>query len=192
MSSATEFVQATVRKSLTGAAVGAGVGAGVGVLVQFASSKKASKKADDASEAGQKGGGGDRAGGGGGKTEPDKDRYPDLYAESEVYWLVECMKEFRNQLPMSFDEMMVGLDRFCALRTLVHTAPKEDFKASWAVTAHHHVEIVRDAIREIRAVISSPAMQVEFDERNGEIDGWLVNELHNVSMQVQTRLQDDI
>ena len=90
MSSATEFVQATVRKSLTGAAVGAGVGAGVGVLVQFASSKKAIKKAD-ASEAGQKGGG-DRAGGE--KTEPDKDRYPDLYAEAEVYWLVECMKEF--------------------------------------------------------------------------------------------------
>ena len=185
MSSATEFLQAAVRKSLTGAAVGASVGAGVGVIVQFASSKRASQKENT--------GDGEQSGDSVvEKLESDKDRYPDVYAESEVYWLVECMKEFRNQLPLSFDEMMVGLNRFCALRTLVYTAPKEDFKASWAVTAHHHVETVRDAIREIRTVISSPAMQVEFDERNGEIDGWLVNELHNVSMHVQTRLQDDI
>jgi hypothetical protein len=172
-----------VRKSLTGAALGAGVGAGVGVIVQFASANRKRKQLVD----------------GDGHNNPtddgntlEKERYPDLYAESEVYWLVEVMKEFRSQLPDSFDEMMLALDRFCALRALVYMAPKQDFNASWAVTAHHHAELVRDAIRELDAVISRPALKVEFEERRNEIEGWMSNELHNISMHVQTRVQDDV
>ena len=157
----------------------------MGVIVQFASSKRntPSNKEENSD--------------GGNATDAttaaiDKERYPDLNAEPEVYWLVECMKEFRSQLPQSFDEMLEALNRFCALRVLVYTAPKEDFKASWSVTAHHHVELIRDAIRELDAVISNPSVRIEFEERKTEIDGWLVNELYNISMHVQTRLQDDV
>ena len=60
------------------------------------------------------------------------------------------------------------------------------------MTAHHHVELIRDAIRELDAVISNPSVRIEFEERKTEIDGWLVNELYNISMHVQTRLQDDV
>ena len=124
MSSATEFMQAAVRKSLTGAAVGAGVGAGVGILVQIAASKKARRQEQEEENDQSKQENSSVASNKKDREKSEKEMYPDLYAESEVYWLVECLKEFRSQLPESFDNLMLGLDRFCALRVLVHTAPR--------------------------------------------------------------------
>ena len=185
-------MQAAVRKSLTGAAVGAGVGAGVGILVQIAASKKARRQEQEEENDQSKQENSSVASNKKDREKSEKEMYPDLYAESEVYWLVECLKEFRSQLPESFDNLMLGLDRFCALRVLVHTAPKDEFSAGWTLTAHHHVEGIRDSLSELEVVISSPALLVEFQERRNEIEGWITNELHNISMQVQTRLQDNV
>lgn len=176
---ATEFVQQTVRKSLAGAAVGAGIGAGVGVLYQFSSGKKSAGQDSDAAD-----NNGDRS--------RICNNYPDLYAESEIYYLVEVMMEFRHHLPEAFDSMLSGLDRLCALHTLVHSAPKEDFSASWSVTAHHHAETIRDGLRALGVVVKDSLAAAEIEERKGEIDGWVSNTVHNISMQVQTRLQDGI
>lgn len=177
---ATAFVQQTVRKSLAGAAVGAGIGAGMGVLYQFSVSGKKKAEQDGAA------------------ADNNNDavsiahKYPDLSAESEVYFLVEDMLEYRHHLPDTFDSMLSGLDRLCALCTLVHNAPKEDFSAAWSVTAHHHAETIRDGLRALGVVVKDPAAAAEIEERKGEIDGWVSNTVHNISMQVQTRLQDGV
>ncbi len=173
---ATEFVQQTVRRSLAGAAVGAGLGAGVGVLYQFTNyGDDAESKGNDAAP----------------KTNTGT-QFPDLYADADVYYLTEDMKEFRHNLPDAFDSMLSGLDRLCALHTLVHAATVDDFKASWAVTAHHHAETIRDALREMALVVKDPASSAEIEERSSEIEDWVGNTVHNVSMQVQTRLLDGV
>jgi len=179
---ATEFVQQTVRKGLAGAAVGAGIGAGVGVLYQFSVSGKKNAAEEQDNGASRKD-----------NTVCIGDTYPDLYAESEVYFLVEDMMEYRHHLPGAFDSMLSGLDRLCALHMLVHNAVREDFSAAWSVTAHHHAETVRDGLRALGVVTKDhPLTSAEIEERKGEIDGWVSNTVHNISMQVQTRLQDDI
>jgi len=172
---ATKFVQQTVRRSLAGAAVGAGIGAGVGVMYQFTSKDDthAKEAEDDAPTV-------------------EREQFPDLHAESDVIYLVEDMKEFRHDLPDTFDSMLSGLDRLCALHKVVHSAPKDEFKASWAITAHHHAETIRDALRGLCIAVKDPAASAEINERKNEIDGWISNTVHNISMQVQTRLQDGL
>ena len=87
--------------------------------------------------------------------------------------------------------MCDALNRLCALNRLVHTVPKQEFQPGWAVTSHHHAENARDCMREITMVLENrPATQAEFAERVDEINAWITNTLHNISMQVQTRIMD--
>jgi len=176
---ATKFVQQTVRRSIAGAAVGAGIGASVGVIYQFTSKGDTRAKETTGEE---------------NSVAPaiEREQFPDLCAESDVIYLVEDMKEFRHDLPEAFDSMLSGLDRLCALHKLVHSAPKDEFKAAWAVTAHHHAETIRDALRGLCIAVKDPAASAEIEERKNEIDGWISNTVHNISMQVQMRLQDGL
>lgn len=176
-SMATKFVQQTVRRSLAGAAVGAGIGASVGVIYQFTSKGSARVRGTTEEDAG---------------LNIESAQFPDLCAESDVIYLVEDMKEFRHDLPDAFDSMLSGLDKLCALYKVVHSAPKDEFKAAWAITAHHHAETIRDALRGLCIAVKDPAASAEIEERKNEIDGWISNTVHNISMQVQTRLQDGV
>ena len=67
---------------------------------------------------------------------------------------------------------------------------KQEFQPDVRHT-HHHAENARDCMREITMVLENrPATQAEFAERVDEINAWITNTLHNISMQVQTRIMD--
>lgn len=170
---ATQFVQHTMRTGLKGAAIGAVAGMGLSVAYSVVSgSKKIDKDDVDAPPV-------------------PENVYHDLEHESDIFYLIQDMGEMRVSAPDTFDHMCDALNRLCALNRLVHTVPKEEFQPGWAVTSHHHAENARDSMREITMVLEDrPATQAEFAERVDEINAWITNTLHNISMQVQTRIMD--
>lgn len=174
---ATQFVQHTVRTGLKGAAIGAVAGMGLSVAYSVVSGpKKDNRDKEDA-------------------TAPPvpENLYHDLEQESDIFYLVQDMGEMRVSAPNIFDHMCDALNRLCALNRLVHSVQKEEFQPGWAVTSHHHAENARDAMREITEILSNrPATQAEFAERVDEINAWITNTLHNISMQVQTRIMDSV
>lgn len=175
---ATQFVQHTVRTSLKGAAIGAVAGMGLSVAYSVVSGpKNHNRKEEDDADA----------------PPVPENLYHDLEQESDIFYLVQDMGEMRVSAPGTFDHMCDALNRLCALNRLVHTVQKEEFQPGWAVTSHHHAENARDAMREITEILSNrPATQAEFAERVDEINAWITNTLHNISMQVQTRIMDSV
>lgn len=169
---ATQFVQHTVQRGLKGAAIGAVAGMGISVAYSMVAKTNSSDSPPE--------------------EETDRvlmDLFEDLQKESDIYYLVEDMGETRGFSPESFDAMCDALNRLCALNRLVHSSSDDEFQPSWAVTSHHHAENARDAMRELTVALENrPAEQAEFSERVEEINSWISDTLHNISMQVQTRI----
>ena len=168
---ATKFVQKTVRQGLQGAAIGAAAGMGLSVALQIINKNKI---VDDD-----------------GPIDETKDQFEFLNQDSDISYVVQDMAEARIEDPKMFDAMRESLNRLCALNVLVHTSDKEKFDPGWDITAHHHARDIADYASAVLITLEkNPALHAEFSDRKEEIDTWVDNTLHNISMEIQSRIMN--
>ena len=169
---ATQFVQHTVRTGLKGAAIGAVAGMGLSVAYSVvAGPKTRGAEEEDGPDA----------------PPVPENVYQDLEQESDIFYLVQDMGEMRLSAPKP--------STTCATRSTAYArstgscTPFPKSSSRMGVTSHHHAENARDCMRRSLWCSRTDPPRRLSSRKKSEINLGLPT-LHNISMQVQTRIMD--